>query len=76
MQENHSDCSGVAQHALILGTGGYVKPNPTLPAQPAHSSDSTIQSDSTQECIEPKSPCLTSTASAIMEQGFYEAVAA
>ena len=28
MQENHSDCSRVAQHALVLGSGGHVQPNP------------------------------------------------
>ena len=43
MQENLSDCSGVAQHALILGPSGHVQPNLTEPAQPAHT---TIQSDS------------------------------
>ena len=40
MQENHSHCPGVAQHALMLGSSGHVQPNstePTLPAQPAHS---------------------------------------
>ena len=46
MQENHSDCSGVAQHALVLGSSGHVLPNPTEPAQPAHSS---IQSVSSQD---------------------------
>ena len=29
MQENHSDCSGVAQHALVLGSGGHVQSDPT-----------------------------------------------
>ena len=40
MQENHSDCSGVAQHALVLGSSGHVQPHPAEPAQsvqPAHS---------------------------------------
>ena len=38
MQENHSDCSRcsrVAQHTLVLGSSGYVKPDPSVPAQPA-----------------------------------------
>ena len=26
MQENHSDCSGVAQHTLVLGSSGHVQP--------------------------------------------------
>ena len=55
MHENHSDCSGVAQHALVLGSIGHVQPNPTKPAQPAHT---TIQSDSTQESVKPKSTCV------------------
>ena len=37
MQENHSDCSGVAQHALVLGSRSHVQPNPTEPAQPVDS---------------------------------------
>ena len=48
VQENHSNCSRVAQHALVLGSGDYVQPLPTVPAQPAHSN---IQSDSTQESV-------------------------
>ena len=40
MQENHSDCSGVAQHALVLGSSGYGQPNPTEPAQYAQPVDS------------------------------------
>ena len=35
MQENHSDCSGVAQHVLVLGSIGHVLPNPTESAEPA-----------------------------------------
>ena len=38
MQENHSDCAGVAQHALVLGSGGQIPlslPNlPNLLTQP------------------------------------------
>ena len=40
MQENHSDCSGVAQHALVLGSSDHVQPNPTEPAQSAQPVDS------------------------------------
>ena len=48
MQENHSDCFRVAQHALVLGSSDYVQPDRTVPAQPAHS---TIQSDSTHQSV-------------------------
>ena len=40
MQENHSDCSGVAQHTLVLGSSGHVQPNPTEPAHSAQPVDS------------------------------------
>ena len=72
MQENHSDCFGVVQHALVLGSSGHVQQNPTEPAQPAHT---TIQSDSSQESVKPKSACVAPRASAIKEQGISKAVA-
>ena len=72
MQENHSDCSRVAQHALVLRSSGHVQSNPTEPAQPAHSA---TLPDSSQESVKPKSVCMASRASAIKEQGFCEAVA-
>ena len=49
IQENHSDCSGVAHHALVLGSSGHVQPNPTEPAQSAQTVDTTIQSDPSQK---------------------------
>ena len=73
MQEIHSDCSRVAQHALVLGSSDHVQPDATGPAQPAHS---TTQSDSTQESVKPKSACMAPRASAIYEHGFPEAEAA
>ena len=76
MQENHSDCSGVAQHGLVLGSSGHVQPNPTEPAQPAKPTHSAIQSDSSQESFKPKSACMAPRTSAIKEQGLPEAVAA
>ena len=33
LQQNNSDCSRVAQHALVLGPGSNVKPDPTVSAQ-------------------------------------------
>ena len=46
MQEDHPNSPRVAQQALVLGSTGCVRPDPTVAAQPAHSE---IQSDSTQE---------------------------
>ena len=76
MQKNHSDCSGLAQHALVLGSSGNVQPNPTESAQPAPPVDTALQSDPTQKSDKSKSPCMAPRASAIKEQGFPEAVAA
>ena len=49
IQENHSDCSGVAHHALVLGSSRHVQPNHTEPAQSAQPVDTTIQSDPSQK---------------------------
>ena len=69
IQENHSDCSGVAHHALVLGSSGYCHPNATEPAQSAQPVDTTFQSDPSQKSDK-------TGASAFEEQGFAEAVAA
>ena len=53
-RRNHSECSWVAQLALVLGSSDHVQPGPTVPAQPAQPAHSTIQSNSTQESIKPK----------------------
>ena len=49
IQDNHSDCSGVAHHALVLGSTDHVQPNPTKPAQSAQPVDTTIESDPSQK---------------------------
>ena len=72
LQENHSDCSGVAQHALVLGSSDHVQSDPTEPAQPV---DTALQSDPSQKSDKPKSPCMAPRATVINEQGFSEAVA-
>ena len=76
LQENHSDCSGVAQHALILGSGSHVQSNLIEPTHSAKPVDSAFQSDPSQKSDKPESPCMAPRASAIKEQGFSEAVAA
>ena len=76
MQENHSDCPGLALHALVVGFSDHVQPNPTEPSLLAKSAHTIIQSDSTQESIKPKSTCVAPRASATKEQGFSEVVAA
>ena len=71
--KTHSDCPGVAQHALVLGLGEHVQPSSP---QPAQSANTALQSDPSQKSDRSKSPCLAPRASKIKEQGFSEAVAA
>ena len=73
MQQNHSDCTRVAQHALVLGSSGNVWSDPTVSAQ---SGISTFQPDPAQEPVKPEPTCLAPRATAIKEEGFSETVAA
>ena len=75
LQQNNSDCTKVAQHALVLGPGSNVKPDPTVSAQHTQPSVSVIQPGPSQEPVESEPTCLAPRASAIKEQGF-SAVAA
>ena len=74
MQENHPDCFGVAQHALVLGPSDHVQSDPTEPAFLAQPVNTALQLDLSQKYDEPKSPCMAPRATAIKEQGFSEAV--
>ena len=76
LSETHSDRSGLAQHALVLGLSSSVQPDSSQPAKPAQSVDAALQSDPSHEPVKSKSPCLAPRATAIKEQGFSEAVAA
>ena len=75
VQETHSDCTGLAQHALVLGSSDHVKSDPSQPAQHNQPVDTALQSDPSQNSDKPESPCLAPRATAIKEQGFSEAVA-
>ena len=76
MQKDHSDCSGVAQPALVLGPSGHVQSRPNEPALLAQPVNTALQSDPSQKSDKPKSPCMVPRATTIKEQGFSEAVAA
>ena len=39
VQQNDTDCSRVAQNALVLGSSGHVQSDPTVPAQSTQSGD-------------------------------------
>ena len=70
MQKNHSDCSGVAQHALVLGPSDHVQSDPTEPALLDQPVNTALQSDPSQKSDKPKSPCMAPRAISIKEQGF------
>ena len=74
--ESYSDCSRVAQHALVLGLGDHVQSNSPQPTKSAQSLDTAVQPDPSQESDKPESPCMAPRATAIKEQGFSKAVAA
>ena len=76
LQENHSDCSRMAQHALVLGSCDHVQSDPSEPTQPTQPADPAFQSDPSQESDKPESPCMAPRATAIRKQGFSETVAA
>ena len=76
LQQNNSDCPRVAQHALVLGAGSNVRPDPTVSAQHTQLGDSAIQPGPSQEPVESEPTRLAPRALAIKEQGFSEALAA
>ena len=76
LQQDNTECSRVAQHALVLRSGGNVQSDSTVSAQHAQPAVSAIQPSSPQEPVESEPAYLAPRASAIKEQGFSEAVAA
>ena len=68
----HSDCPGVAQHGLVLGSSDHVQSGPHQSAKPV---DTTLQSDPSQKSGKSESPCMAPRATTIKEQGFSKAVA-
>ena len=76
LQQDNPDCTGVVQHALVLGSNGNVQSDPTVSAQHTQLSVSAIQPGPSQEPVKSEPTCLAPRASAIKEQGFSEAVAA
>ena len=65
MQQDHSDRTRVAQHALVLGSSSNVQSDLRVSAQPAQSGVSTIQPDPAQEPVKPEPTCLAPRATAI-----------
>ena len=75
VSQSNPDCSGMAQHALVLGPSGAVCESSSLSSTPPRSSDPTFQQGTSQGSGKPKSPCLAPRAQTIKEQGFSSPVA-
>ena len=72
---HHSDCSRLAQHALVLGPGQHVSSYSPLTSPGGEFVNSAIQSVSSQGPPQPKPTCLAPRASAIQQAGFSAEVA-
>ena len=75
LQEDDNSSSGLAQHALVLGPGGDVRPNPGLSSQSPRSPDSAVQRQPSQGSSKSEPSCLAPRAKNIREQGFSDQVA-
>ena len=59
LPQSHSDHPSVAKHALLLGSNGHVKPNPSESAKTGQPCNTALQSDSTLESDKSKSTFLS-----------------
>ena len=75
LQEGDPHSPGLAQHAMVLGPGGTIVSDPSLPAQSSRPSDTAIQQGTSQESDKSKPTRLAPRAEAIKEQGFSSPVA-
>ena len=75
LQESDPNSPGLAQHAMVLGSGGTVVPDSSLPTHSSRPSDTAIQQGSSQESDQSKPSHLAPRAEAIKEQGFSSPVA-
>ena len=69
------NCSRVAQHALVPGSGQHVCSDSSLPSTSGEPADPTVQSVSTQRSPRAQPPRLAPRASSIQAQGFSDEVA-
>ena len=70
LQESDPNSPRLAQHAMVLGSGGTVVPDSSLPTHPSRPSDTAIQQGMSQESDQSKPSCLAPRAEAIKELGF------
>ena len=76
LSQNDSNCSRVAQHALVLGPGQSISSDPLPASTSKGSGDTAFQRPPSQEPQQSESACLVPRASAIQKQGFTDEVAA
>ena len=76
LSQNDLNRSGLAQHALVLGSDQSLKSNSLQSSLGEDPVDSTVQRPSPQELESSESACLAPRASSIRRQGFSEEVAA
>ena len=76
LSQNDLNRSGLAQHALVLGSDQSIKSDSLQSSLGEEPVDSTVQRPSPQELESSESACLAPRASSIRRQGFSEEVAA
>ena len=69
VQKDDNSSPGLAEHALVLGSGGDVISNPSLSSQPTGSPVPTIQRQPSQGSAKSEPSCLAPRAKNIQERG-------
>ena len=70
VQESDPDSSGLAQHAVVLGSGGSVVSDTPLPTQSSRSCDPALEQGTSQGSDQPQPSRMAPRVEAIKEQGF------
>ena len=76
LSQNDTDCSRVAQYALVLGPGQSIASDPIHASTAEGSSDTTFQWATSPKPQEPEPTSLAPRAFIIQQQGFSDKVAA
>ena len=70
LSQNDFDCTGLAQHALVLGPSQSVSANSLCSTSTARSGDTTVQRAASPGSQESEPTCMAPRASSIQAQGF------
>ena len=76
LSENDTDCTGLAQHALVLGPGQSASSDSIHSATAKGSGDTSLQRTTSPKPLEPEPTCLAPRASVIQRHGFSDEMAA